>query len=528
MSTASIAVRRSSSPWVVYSIILLAMFIAQLGSGLKNALTPTIVSAFGQTVESGVWLNLSMGIVATCFVPIAGKLSDIYGRKYVAAIGVSLAAVGLVTVAVSRDYAGAIGGYTMMGLVAAALLPAGPAFAAVRIPESSRGRAMGMYPLVTLPGTILGPLVGGMITDAYSWQMVMYVAAVACLIAAAIALFFMEGPATRLQAKIDWVGVVCIVFTVSCLLVVANRGQVLGLANLWTWLLIAGVVVGGMVTVLVEKGKPHAILDISFIASREFLVPVLIMLGCYTIIGSTNYVATFFVAGVIHGNATMTGTVVMALFLPFAILSPFGGVLADRFGAKNITTVGVLIALVGLFSLTRVSSTTSLVELDIYVAIQGLGLGIFFPGILRIALSKAKRGKAEGAAGTFAMFKDVNGPMAVAMYGTWFGVLTASLTPGVLMARATELGVGKDIVDRIGTVGLKDPTVSQALTSLGIKAQELQAYATANAMPNAMSTVMWAQTALAAVALLLCIFVLPNPARAKSKAESDLVAQADS
>ncbi|TAK33183.1 MAG: MFS transporter [Chloroflexota bacterium] len=528
MSTASIAARRSSSPWVVYSTILLAMFIAQLGTGLKSGLTPIIVSAFGQTVEGGVWLTLPMGVVSVCIVVIAGKLSDIYGRKYVAAIGVFLAAVGMVAVAVSRDYSTAVAGYALLGLVTATLLPAAPAFAAVHIPESQRGRAMGMYPLVTTPGAILGPIVGGLITDAYSWQTVMYVGAAACLVAAAIALVFMERPASRLRAKFDWVGAACLIFTVSCLLVLANRSQVLGLANLWTWLLIAGVVVGGVVTALVEKGKPHAILDTAYIASRHFLVPGMIMLGIYATVGSTTYIGSFFVYGVLQGSATMTGSIVMALFLPFAVLGPFAGALADRFGAKNIATLGVLVAGLGLFAFTRVSSTTSLVELDIYVAVQGLGLGLFLPSLMRIALSNASPDKAQGSAGTFAMFKDVDGPIAISTYGTWFGVLTASLIPGALMARATELGVGRNIVERIGTAGLKDPTVSQALTSLGIKAQELQAHATAIAMPSAMATVYWVLTAIAVVGLLLCIFFLPNPiARAKSKAESDLVPQVD-
>ncbi|TAK35619.1 MAG: MFS transporter [Chloroflexota bacterium] len=525
LSTASIAVGRSSSPWVVYSIILVAIFIAQMGLGLRNSLTPFIVKSFGQTVESGVWLTLSAGIVSLSLVPTAGKLSDIVGRKYVAAIGLFLAAVGQVGVGISNNYAMAVASYALLGLVAATLLPAGPAFASVHIPESQRGRALGMYPLVTLPGTIVGPIVGGMLTDWHSWQLVMYVGATCCLISLVFTLIFMPRPAARQAVKMDWVGAACLIVTVACLLVLTNRAQVLGLANLWTWLLIAGVVVGGVVTALVEKGNPHAILETSYIASRRFIVPVLILLSVYSF-GATTYMATFFVVSVIHGNATMTGLVVVGLFLPMAILGPFGGALADRFGAKNVATVGVLISCIALFLFTRVSPTTSLTDLIVYAAIQGVGIGLFFTSLMRIALSGITPDKAQTSAGTFAMFKDVDAPLVVSVYGTWFGVLTASLTTSALMARATELGVGKNVVDLIGKAGLKDPAVSQALASLGIKAQELQAYATEQAMPTAMATVFGFEVAIAVVALLLCIFFLPNPiASAKSKAEPDLVPQ---
>lgn len=416
--------------------LLLIMFLSTLDQTITGTALPRIVGDL-HDFSLATWVTTIYLVTSTVTVPIYGKLSDQLGRKPILFFGLGVFLIGSILSGLSSTMLQLILFRAFQGLGAGALIPIASAVVGDLFPPRERAKWMGITSSAYGVAVIVGPILGGWLTDNASWRWVFYVNVPFGLVVLALLIFVMPAlKRTARRVSVDYIGVALLVLgTVPLLLGFSWAGsqypwlspQVLGLFGGALLCLLAFL----WYEIVLERQNREPILEPGLFrrSLRVFSVSMALslLLGICTF-GSIFYVP-FFMQGVIGISVTNSGL----LLIPYALASIVGaassGTLMSILGKyKWQSVVGVLIAIGGLLLLFRlnVNSTNNDVVGGIIVLGLGLGIGLgIFTTVIQNALPD-KKGQVT-AANTF--FRQIGGSLGLAAMGS---VMSAAYLPAFL------------------------------------------------------------------------------------------------
>jgi EmrB/QacA subfamily drug resistance transporter len=406
----------------------LILITAGLFTGiLLGALDQTIVATAGPTIISDLgglsvyaWVFSAYILTQTVSMPIFGKLSDLYGRRKFLVLGLLIFMAGSALSGASQNINQLIIFRAFQGIGSGAFFPIAIAVAGVVFPPAQRGRIQGIFASVFGISAVLGPSVGSYLVQAINWRWIFYVnlpLGVASVVL--IALGLKESRDTSSRPLIDWIGVSTLTAWITLLMLGFLSG---GSTFAWySWqeaaLFISAAVLFG-VFLQVERRAPEPIVPLGLFKIRTIgaasAVAFLTGIAMYAVI---TYVPLFVQAG-LGGSINDGRNVLYAMMIPLVIGAIVGGQLGTRsIGYRGLVTVGLVIMTGGLFLLTTVSASTSLVQLMEYGAVMGLGIGVTFPvTILAIQYSVSRR--QIGIASSLAQFtRNLGGTIGLSVLG---------------------------------------------------------------------------------------------------------------
>lgn len=419
---------------------------------LLAALDQTIVATAGPAIQRDleieaslyVWITTAYLVTSTVFVPIYGKLSDLYGRKpvLIAAIGIFL--LGSFLCGVSQSAVQLILFRALQGLGSAGLFVTAFAIIADIFPPAVRGRYTGLFGAVFGLSSVVGPLVGGFLTDNISWHWVFFVNLPVG--AVALTFIFSRMPLLRLSHRkptIDYLGAAwLLVFTVPLLLALSlgkttlNPGETGFLWGSWQILgMFALAAVGLVGFLLTERRVREPILPLSLFSNRTFAVgnAASFVLGA-GFLAAIVFLPLFMVI-VVGLSATNSGLTITPLTLGIVSGNVISGQLVSRFGRykplmlAGLSILSVAFVIMG-FTLTPQSGQ---LELTLKMILVGLGLGPAIP-LYTLAVQNAVSPTMAGvASSTVLFFRSMGSTIGVAILGSIF----ANTFSSELSARVT-------------------------------------------------------------------------------------------
>lgn len=400
--------------------MLIGVLVAALDQTIVDTAFPRMVSELGGASKF-TWVITAYLLASVSFVPLIGKLADIYGRKLFWNLGVSLfviasALCGSVTnmdqLIIYRGLQG-IGAGAIMPLVMTVLgdIYTGPA----------RAKMQGMFGGAAVLGSIIGPLAGGLIVDHMSWRYIFLLnlpTGAICLLLAAFAFPPAQKAAGR---KVDLLGAVLSVVGISAVLLGFQTG-----GNEWPWsswqvlsLLIGGLAVIVLFTI-VELRVPEPILDMRLFRNRifsSFFVETLIVtMGMY---GAIVFVP-WFIQGVVGVSATSSGAVMLPMTIMAVIGSVLSGQIVKYLRYMQQVLLGIIILMGGIFVATTFTVHTSLWTARAAIMLIGFGVGLIVP-LTVLALQEefgAELRAVVTAANAFA--KSLGATIGVTLFGVLF------------------------------------------------------------------------------------------------------------
>jgi EmrB/QacA subfamily drug resistance transporter len=399
--------------------VLLGIFLAALDQTIVGTALPVIVTDL-QGNELYVWAFTSYLLAATVSGPIYGKLSDIFGRRPIFIFGVSVFLIGSILCGLSQNMAMFIGFRGLQGLGAGALFPIALAIIGDIFAPSERGRYQGFFGAVFGVSTLVGPAIGGIITDNFGWHWIFYVnvpiGAVVLYVIWRVLPTRIAGDADR---HIDYLGAFFLAAALVPILIGFTNKQF----GEWTDLAVGGLIALGLalmaVFVLVES------------RAREPLVP----LGLFRIPAFTASVAAFFFsimgffAAVVFlprwfqvveaTSATEAGYQILPLLLGLIVSAiATGQIVAAVRRYKALLLLSLLISGLGLYLLTNIRPDTEPWMLWLWMAVAGLGVGPSF-AIFTLAVQNAVPVRSLGSAtSSVTLFQQVGGTIGLAITGT--------------------------------------------------------------------------------------------------------------
>ena len=381
----------------------LVLIVAGLLTGLLlGALDQTIVATAGPTIISDLgglsvyaWVFSAYILTQTVSMPIFAKLSDLYGRRRFLILGTLIFMGGSALSGAAQNINELIIFRAIQGIGSGAFFPIAIAVAGVVFPPAQRGRIQGVFASVFGVSAVLGPSAGSYLVQAFSWRWVFYVnlpLGVASVLLIALAL--RESKDTASRPSIDWLGVTTLTAWITLLMLgFLSGGSTFAWYSIQEFGLFAGAGAFFALFVYAETRTGEPVMPLSLFKIRTIsaaaAVSFLTGIAMYAVI---SYVPLFVQAG-LGGSIDDGRNVLYAMMLPLVAGAIAGGQLATRsVGYRTLLTVGLVVMTGGLYLLTTVGPSTSLLQLMEYGAVMGLGIGVTFPvSILAIQYSVSRR-----------------------------------------------------------------------------------------------------------------------------------------
>jgi EmrB/QacA subfamily drug resistance transporter len=407
------------------------MLLAALDGTIVGTAMPSVIADL-QGFEHYAAVTTVYMLAATVVVPIAGKLSDLYGRKPFLLAGVIIFVAGSALCGAATSMAGLIVFRGVQGIGAG--IAQGMAFTTIAdlYPPARRGRASGLLGSVFGLASVIGPAVGGFLTDGPGWRWCFYVNLPIGIAAFTMLLFAFPHivPNPSHERRVDWLGAATLVLGVVPLLLALSWG---GRDYPWASFEVLSLMTGGLVMtavfLLVQARTPHAILPPSLFRNRVvWTASAAAMLMSLGMFGSVLFIPLF-IQGVVGRSAAESGAVMTPMMFALIAASISAGQLMTRTGRyKAVGVVGVGITVVGMFLLSRMGLTTGYATVVMNMVVVGIGLGLTMP-VFNLAVQNAVDIRQVGVATSSMQFlRSIGGSIGAAVFGA---VMTSRFATGL-------------------------------------------------------------------------------------------------
>jgi EmrB/QacA subfamily drug resistance transporter len=403
----------------VVAAVMMAMLLSAVDQTVVGTALPRIIADLNG-LQHYAWVATAYLLASTASMPIWGKLSDAFGRKRFFIIGMVLFVIGSALCGQSQTMMELVLFRAFQGLGAGAMLPITQAIIGDIFPPAQRAKYAGLLMSVFAVATIIGPLLGGWITDNYSWRWVFYVnlpVGIAAIVVTAIAL---PGHLTTHKHRIDYSG--------AALLVAAAVPLLLGFS--WagseypwgSWQIVGLFVfsaVMGVVFVLREQRAAEPVINPRLFENRVFSVSALASaLQSAAMFGAIMFLPLF-VQGVQGKSATNSGIILMPLMIGAMVTSIGAGQILARTGRyKVLVIVGFILTAVGAYLLSKMGVHTTGLVLTRNMVLLGLGLGIAMSSFTVIVQNQYPSHRLGEVTAGLQFFRSIGSTIGMAVFGT--------------------------------------------------------------------------------------------------------------
>jgi len=367
----------------------LATFMNVLDTSIANVSLPAIAGDLGVSPEQGTWVITSFGVANAIALPLTGWLTRRFGqvKLFMASTLLFVLASFLCGLAPSLPFL--ILFRVIQGAVAGPMIPLSQSILLASYPKSKAGTALAMWAMTTLVAPVVGPLLGGWITDNIAWPWIFYIN-VPVGIGAAIFTWAIyrrrETPTARVP--VDTVGLGLLVLWVGALQVLLDKGKDLDWFNSSQIVALACVAVVAFVVFLIwELTEEHPIVDLSLFRRRNFWVSTVALLMGYGLYFGNVVLLPLWLQQYMGYTATLAGLVLAPVGLLALVFTPYIGRIVHRVDPRILVTISFAIFALVFFMRSDFNTDANLWTLLVPTLIQGAGAATFFIPLLTMTLS---------------------------------------------------------------------------------------------------------------------------------------------
>ncbi|CAN5605623.1 hypothetical protein BH20CHL7_BH20CHL7_03780 [soil metagenome] len=419
----------------ILGAVLLALFLGALDQTIVGTALPRIVTDLGGN-EYYNWVVTIYLLTSTITVPFYGKLSDLYGRKPMLMFGVTIFLVGSALSGLSQNMAMLIFFRGVQGIGAGALFPIALAVIGDLFTPAERGRYQGLFGAVFGISFLIGPAVGGLLTDNISWHWIFYVnlpvGLVSLFVIARLLPTIKRSDATR---NLDIPGAIVFTIAISLLLVGLTNKQSADWTDFWVGGLIAASAVLGAIFVVIEARAAEPIVPLGMFRNRTYTSSLIsTFLVSFGFFGAIIFLPRWF-QFVNGSSATESGYQLFPLLIGLIGSSIVSGILVSRTGRyKAIILGGLAIMTLGLGLMSQITATTDLPVLWLWMFITGVGIGPTLSVFTIVVQNAVPFSQLGVATSNLTFFRQIGGSVGLAITGTIFGSRLVEELPTQLVA----------------------------------------------------------------------------------------------
>ena len=370
-------------------VLSLATFMNVLDSSIANVSIPAIAGDFGVSPNQGTWVITSFAVSNAIAVPLTGWLTQRFGMVRLFTMSIILFVLASLLCGLAPNLGLLIFFRVLQGLVAGPMIPLSQSLLLQSYPKAKAGTALGLWSMTTLVAPVMGPLLGGWITDNMSWEWIFYINIPVGILAAFVTWNIYktrETPTHKLP--IDTVGLASLVIWVGALQIMLDKGKELD----WfasTQIIVLGLValVGFAFFMIWELTEKHPVVDLSLFKQRNFWVGTLALsLGFGTFFGNV-VLLPLWLQQYMSYTATWAGFILAPVGLLAIIMTPLVGKNVHKFDPRILASISFITFALVLWMRSRFNTQADLFTLMVPTIIQGFGMAFFFVPLMTLIMA---------------------------------------------------------------------------------------------------------------------------------------------
>jgi EmrB/QacA subfamily drug resistance transporter len=383
--------------WRATLVIALGLLMAILDVTIVSVVLPQIATALHAQYQTSTWIGTGYLLANAAVIPIIGYLSDRVGSKTIFLLALGLFTLGSALCAFAPNEPALIACRIFQGVGGGALLPVGMSIILRLFDPTERARAMALILIPVLLGPAFGPTLGGYLATAANWNAIFLINLPIGGVAFLLALLVLRGKAEEQAAEgldkgsdtgqFDWLGLVLAMASFTALVYGFTQA---GTDGWGTPAVIGGLLAGSVLLVafvLVELSVKDPVLDLRLFRSYTFTIANVLTWISSAVFFAGLFLVPIFFERVEQLSALTTGEIVIAQGLAMAVGLAFSGGLYNRVGPRVLAVSGAILVAVSMVGFTRLTATTTGTDVQLWLILRGLGLGLFIQPLQTLSVS---------------------------------------------------------------------------------------------------------------------------------------------
>jgi len=436
---------------LVIAVVLTAV-LEVLDMTIVNVAIPHMLGAFSATADQITWILTSYIVAAAVVMPLTGYLSTWLGRRRLLLTAITGFVVSSALCGMAWNLESMVLFRLAQGVFGAPLVPLSQAILLDAFPRSRHGQALAIFGMGIMVAPVIGPALGGYLTETYSWRMVFYINVPIGLFALLLSVGYLPKRDIR-DIKTDWIGMGLLVLAVGALQFVLDQGQMRDWFN--SRLIVVGTIIAVFATAaFFFRGwnKTDNIIDLSLLRDRNFVLGTLAITAYGVSLFGWMAMMPLFSQRLLGYTPDVAGT----LFIPRAIVSAItlaitGSILIRMFDARWLVASGLVMTALGTFPMAYFSLYVDFWGIATPGILAGIGSGLFFVPLTAVAFASIPNAKYDEASGVYALMRGIGGSAGIAVV-SWLLVQQAQIHFNELTAHITPFN--RDLIPYLAERGL--------------------------------------------------------------------------
>lgn len=423
-SVTSSEAEQATNKWLIVITIMLVAILEVLDSTIVNVALPSMMPSLGADQEQITWVLTSYVVAAAMMLPLTGFLSNRFGQKKLLIIDIlgfmaSSVLCGMATslsiMVVLRLFQGAFG---------AALIPISQSVLRQTFPVEEQGKAMAIWGLGIMVAPVLGPTLGGFITEHTSWRWIFYINLPFCLIGLIMTTLFIKDT-QKVKQKIDWIGMIAMFIGIGSLQVFLDQGNT---KNWFDSHFISALCATSILSIfyfLVRTSREkHPVINLKIFKDRNFATSTTLLAIFAAVIFGFLTLEPIMLETVFGYTALIAGITLAPMGIASAFMMILSAGLIQIFSVKNLITMGLLLAAMGIYYLAHIDLQAAQWNFILANTFVGAGMGLFMVPLTTYSLITLHPSQMTEGAGLFAYGRMLGSSIGISLLSTLVSRLT--------------------------------------------------------------------------------------------------------
>ena len=458
---------KNINKWLITITVMLPAIMEIVDTSVANVALPHMQGSLNAGTDEITWVLTSYLVSNAVVLPMTGWLARMFGRKRFLITCIVLFTMASFLCGAAPSLGMLIFFRVLQGAAGGALIPMSQAIMMETFPPYQQGMAMAIFGVGAMFGPIIGPALGGWITDNMSWRWIFYINIPIGIVAVTMASFFIYDPsylkrAAKEKISVDYWGLALLVIGLGALQIVLDKGQQEDWFNSPFIVIFSAVSIITLISlVYVELTHPHPIVNLRLFKNVSFSAGNLIMFAVGFCLYSSIMLIPLFLQTLMGYNATMAGMVLAPGGVSTLICMPFVGAIIQRYDGRKVVFLGLIIGACAMFMMQRFTLDAAYPDFVWPRVVLGVGLAMTFVPLTTVTLSTIAKVEMGNATGIFSLLRNIGGSVGIAISATLLArysqfyqtSLVANVTPyntvvqsRIAMLKSATMARGMDAV----------------------------------------------------------------------------------
>lgn len=380
-----------SKRWLVLISVVIVTFMSCLDASIVNVALPVISHDLKVPMESVQWTVTTYLIVISGLILTFGRLGDIIGKTKVFRIGIIIFTIGSIFCGLSKSITMLIISRGIQGLGSSCTMANSQGIITAAFGPEERGKALGISGLIVALGTMVGPALGGVLSQ-IRWEMIFFINIPIGIFATILAFKILPtGIEAENREKIDIIGTILFLITIIALVLSITEGSIYGFTNKYILVAFAVAILGFIVFMITQFKFESPVLNLKIFENHRFSKGIFSSFLMFTTSSSYSILLPFYYESVRGISPGITGILMMVYPIALSISSPLAGALSDKMRREILPFIGISVCGIGMFLLSTISENTNIIVIIVFLVIMGFGNGLFQAPMNAIVMSSVDK-----------------------------------------------------------------------------------------------------------------------------------------